>query len=84
MLGLFFILLPIIILSVALIKRLELKYWLGLYIIYATAFIYFTMINPIITDGFFGLIIMFIFLVCISLNLFILEEKRLINNKSST
>lgn len=53
MLGVFFILLPIIILSVALIKRLELKYWLGLYIIYATAFIYFTMINPIITDGFF-------------------------------
>ncbi|OUC50663.1 hypothetical protein B7939_10375 [Eggerthia catenaformis] len=53
MLGVFFILLPIIILSVALIKRLELKYWLGLYIIYATDFIYFTMINPIITDGFF-------------------------------
>ncbi len=41
MLGVFFILLPIIILSVALIKRVELKYWLSLYIIYATAFIYY-------------------------------------------
>ncbi|WP_281678339.1 hypothetical protein [Eggerthia catenaformis] len=81
MLGLFFILLPIIILSVALIKRLELKYWLGLYIIYATAFIYFTMINPIITDGFFGLIIMFIFLVCISLNLFIYIGRKKINKQ---
>ncbi|WP_026624898.1 hypothetical protein [Eggerthia catenaformis] len=81
MLGVFFILLPIIILSVALIKRLELKYWLGLYIIYATAFIYFTMINPIITDGFFGLIIMFIFLVCISLNLFIYIGRRKINKQ---
>lgn len=81
MLGLFFILLPIIILSVALIKRLELKYWLGLYIIYATAFIYFTMINSIITDGFFGLIIMFIFLVCISLNLFIYIGRRKINKQ---
>lgn len=81
MLGLFFILLPIIILSVALIKRLELKYWLGLYIIYATAFIYFTMINPIITDGFFGLIIMFIFLVCISLNLFIYIGRKQINKQ---
>ena len=81
MLGVFFILLPIIILSVALIKRLELKYWLGLYIIYATAFIYFTMINPIITDGFFGLIIMFIFLVCISLNLFIYIGRRTINKQ---
>lgn len=79
--GLFFILLPIIILSVALIKRLELKYWLGLYIISATAFIYFTMINPIITDGFFGLIIMFIFLVCISLNLFIYIGRRKINKQ---
>lgn len=81
MLGVFFILLPIIILSVALIKRLELKYWLGLYIIYATDFIYFTMINPIITDGFFGLIIMFIFLVCISLNLFIYIGRRKINKQ---
>lgn len=81
MLGLFFILLPIIILSVALIKRLELKYWLGLYIIYTTAFIYFTMINPIITDEFFGLIIMFIFLVCISLNLFIYIGRRKINKQ---
>ena len=81
MLGVFFILLPIIILSVALIKRLVLKYWLGLYIISATAFIYFTMINPIITDGFFGLIIMFIFLVCISLNLFIYIGRRKINKQ---
>ena len=81
MLGVFFILLPIIILSVALIKRLELKSWLGLYIIYTTAFIYFTMINPIITDGFFGLIIMFIFLVCISLNLFIYIGRRKINKQ---
>ncbi|MGP1370997.1 MAG: hypothetical protein ACTTKU_07440 [Eggerthia catenaformis] len=81
MLGVFFILLPIIILSVALIKRLELKYWLGLYIISVTAFIYFTMINPIITDGFFGLIIMFIFLVCISLNLFIYIGRRKINKQ---
>ena len=79
--GLFFILSPIIILSVALIKRLELKYWLSLYIISATAFIYFTMINPIITDGFFGLIIMFIFLVCISLNLFISIGRRKINKQ---
>lgn len=81
MLGVFFILLPIIILSVALIKRLELKYWLSLYIISAIAFIYFTMINPIITDGFFGLIIMFIFLVCISLNLFIYIGRRKINKQ---
>lgn len=78
--GLFFILSPII-LSVALIKRLELKYWLSFYIISATAFIYFTMINPIITDGFFGLIIMFIFLVCISLNLFIYIGRRKINKQ---